>query len=155
MACVLGIEQPCSECRMCGKGKGDKEMFVVNGDMFGRYVKIPHVLAEKGEKFVFKVVGRLQSNAYCNVPIGGINSEYKIRGVGMVDVLHVIQCGVDETEVLTVALKDCEFVESGTNADRIRNMTNEELAEFLTKQFCHGVGENLIKEWLESECDLK
>lgn len=42
-----------------------------------------------------------------------------------------------------------------TNADRIRNMTNEELAEFLTKQFCHGVGENLIKEWLESECDAE
>ena len=42
-----------------------------------------------------------------------------------------------------------------TNADRIRNMTNEGLAEFLTKQFCHGVGENLIKEWLESECDVE
>ncbi len=39
-----------------------------------------------------------------------------------------------------------------TNAEKIRSMTNEELAEFFTKQFCHGVGENLIKEWLESEC---
>lgn len=67
MACALGIEQDCSECRMCGNGKGGKKM---------------------------------------------------------------------------------------TNADRIRSMTDEELAEFLTKQFCHGVGENLIKEWLESECDV-
>lgn len=42
-----------------------------------------------------------------------------------------------------------------TNADKIRSMTNEELSEFLTNQFCHGVGENLIKEWLESECDAE
>ena len=46
-------------------------------------------------------------------------------------------------------------VKKKTNADRIRNMTNEDLSEFLTKQFCHGVGENLIKEWLESECDTE
>lgn len=26
MACVLGIEQPCSECRMCGKAKSGKKM---------------------------------------------------------------------------------------------------------------------------------
>ena len=45
-------------------------MFTVNGDMFGRYAKIPHVLAENGEKFVFKVVGKLQSNTYCSVPLG-------------------------------------------------------------------------------------
>lgn len=38
-----------------------------------------------------------------------------------------------------------------TNGDAIRAMDNEELAEFFTKQFCHGIGENLIMEWLESE----
>lgn len=68
MACALGIEQDCNECRMCGNRK---------------------------------------------------------EGKGM------------------------------TNADRIRNMSNEELADFLTKQFCHGIGEDLIKEWLESECDAE
>lgn len=26
MACVLGIEQDCNECRMCGNGKGGKKM---------------------------------------------------------------------------------------------------------------------------------
>ena len=26
MACALGIEQNCSECRMCGNGKGGKKM---------------------------------------------------------------------------------------------------------------------------------
>lgn len=68
MACALGIEQNCSECRMCGNGKGGKKM---------------------------------------------------------------------------------------TNFERIKGMNVEELAEFLTKKFCHGVGENLIKEWLESECDAE
>lgn len=46
-------------------------------------------------------------------------------------------------------------VKKKTNVDKMRNMTNEELAEFLTNQFCHGVGENLIKKWLESECDAE
>ena len=26
MACALGIEQNCNECRMCGNGKGGKKM---------------------------------------------------------------------------------------------------------------------------------
>lgn len=89
MACALGIEQDCNECRMCGNGKGGKKM---------------------------------------------------------------------------------------TNADRIRNMTNEELAEFLLKvnsaysepymtgeTDCkwedyptHDKGcKDCFKEWLESECDVE
>lgn len=89
MACALGIEQDCNECRMCGNGKGGKKM---------------------------------------------------------------------------------------TNADRIRNMTNEELAEFLLKvnsaysETCmtgetdckwedyptHDKGcKDCFKEWLESECDAE
>lgn len=150
-------------------------MFTVNGDMFGRYVKIPHVLANDGGKFIFKVVGSLQSNAYQNVPIGGINSKYEIRGAEMIDCLRVIQCGVDETEVLTVALKDCELVEPRTNAEKIKGMSVEELAELIASgewsaicPFCKYYGtENCyvenegeskkcavgIKEWLESECD--
>lgn len=145
-------------------------MLTVNGDMFGRYVKIPHVLAEDGEKFIFKVVGRLQSNAYCNVPIGGINNKIEIHKE-IIDVLHVIQCGVDETEVLTVALKDCEFIEPRTNAEKIKGMSIEELAEFLDEYFgqicmavdncgcCPFYRENDkcagTKEWLESECDVE
>lgn len=151
-------------------------MFAVNGDMFGRYVKIPHVLANDGGKFIFKVVGMLQSNAYYSVPIGGINSEYKIRGAEMVDVLHVIQCGVDETEVLTVALKDCEFVEPRTNAEKIKGMSVEELAETIYElDFDNGLCplydmyekrksesggcsydcKKCLFEWLESECDAE
>lgn len=25
MACILGVEQPCTECRMCGKGKFEEK----------------------------------------------------------------------------------------------------------------------------------
>lgn len=32
-------------------------------------------------------------------------------------------------------------------------MTNEELAKFLSEQFCHGYGETQIKEWLEMEVE--
>lgn len=36
-----------------------------------------------------------------------------------------------------------------TNADKIRSMNDGELAEFITRQFCHGIGEKLILEWLQ------
>lgn len=36
-----------------------------------------------------------------------------------------------------------------TNADRIRGLNDEELARFITQHFCHGIGENLILEWLQ------
>lgn len=42
-----------------------------------------------------------------------------------------------------------------TNADIIKSMNNDDLAKLLCDKFCHGVGENLIKEWLESECDTE
>lgn len=36
-----------------------------------------------------------------------------------------------------------------TNADRIRGLNDEELAKFITQQFCHGIGEKLILGWLQ------
>lgn len=38
---------------------------------------------------------------------------------------------------------------TSTNADKIRQMPDDELAKFLAEQFCHGVGEKLILEWLQ------
>lgn len=56
-------------------------------------------------------------------------------------------------------------VKKKTNADRIRNMTNEELAEFLCKVKSDYQWENDEfpsedacgdwEEWLESECDVE
>ena len=36
-----------------------------------------------------------------------------------------------------------------TNGERIRNMSDEELAKFISVQFCHGYGEPQILEWLK------
>ena len=36
-----------------------------------------------------------------------------------------------------------------TNADRIRAMSDEELAEFLSKTFCNGYGGQQLIEWLQ------
>lgn len=102
MACALGIEQNCNECRMCGNGKGGKKM-EHDGCKGCRYERE--------------------------------NS----------DSIHCQGCKQNAVDKYAKM----------TNADKIRSMTDEELAEFLTKQFCHGVGENLIKEWLESECDAE
>lgn len=42
-----------------------------------------------------------------------------------------------------------------TNADILRNMSNKNLAKLICEKFCHGVGEDLIKKWLESEFDAE
>lgn len=36
-----------------------------------------------------------------------------------------------------------------TNADKIRSMTDEELAEFLSNTFSHGYGKDSILNWLQ------
>lgn len=40
-----------------------------------------------------------------------------------------------------------------TNADRIRGLNDEELAKFITQQFCHGIGENLILDWIQQPAE--
>lgn len=40
-----------------------------------------------------------------------------------------------------------------TNADRIRGLNDEELAKFVIQQFFHGIGENLILEWIQQPAE--
>ena len=40
--------------------------------------------------------------------------------------------------------------EPKTNADRIRAMSDEELARFFSKTFCNGYGKPQLAEWLRS-----
>ena len=110
--------------------------FVVNTDMFGQYVKIP--TGYNKELHIYKVVSHFQSNVYCDVPIVAssipVPHEKPFTGLDSLEhVLNVIHCGIDESKVIRVALKDCEIMKNRnqTNADRIRNMTDEELAKFL------------------------
>lgn len=88
--------------------------FVVNTDMFGCYVKIPygHYFEKTGEKHIYKVITRFQSNTWCEAPITYQSENNPIIHDYMEDVLNVIHCGVDETKVIRVSLKDCELIES-------------------------------------------
>lgn len=80
--------------------------FTINADMFGRYVKIPTGFS--GELHTYKVVGRFNSDGYCDVPIV-YNTEMTVHPE-CVDVLNVIHCGVAEDKVIRVALKDCKLI---------------------------------------------
>lgn len=40
-----------------------------------------------------------------------------------------------------------------TNGDLLRAMEDQELAKYLSKIFCHGIGENEILSWLKKDID--
>lgn len=101
-----------------------KDRFIVNGDMFGAYVKIPTGLSK--DMYIYKVIGRIESNRYCDVPImGGMKSSLHSE---IVPVLNVVHCGVSEDTVIRVALSDCEIVQPLNNPltlDELREMDGE------------------------------
>lgn len=82
--------------------------FRVNGDMFGRYVTIPTGFNK--QQHVYKVVGMIESNGYCDAPITGWTEN--ILHDEIVPVLLVIHCGVCEEKVIRVALEDCTLLEA-------------------------------------------
>ena len=76
-------------------------------EIFGKYCKIP--MNAKGEKHLFKCIGLLQSNTYMDVPICPYH-EMAIHD-NITDVVNVIHCGIDESEVIRVAMKDIEIID--------------------------------------------
>lgn len=82
--------------------------FIVNRDMFGLYAKIPTDYA--GGKHIYKIVNRHMSNSWCETPITYESRKNPIPHKNIEEVLNVIHCGIDEREVITVALKDCEVL---------------------------------------------
>lgn len=87
--------------------------FMVNTDMFGMYVRIPTGYSR--EMHIYKVVSKFKTNSYCDMPIvhgsKPVLHEKEYHDLSdLEDVLNVIHCGIDETEVIRVALKDCEIV---------------------------------------------
>lgn len=81
----------------------------VNLDMFGMYCKIPTGFSRIPH--IYKIVSRIDSNTYCDLPLGTCNTKETIHKE-IVPVLLVIHCGIDETEVKRVALSDCELCNS-------------------------------------------
>lgn len=80
--------------------------FLVNKDMFGRYCRIP--TDTSGNMHFYKIVSRIDSNGYCDVPLTWQSEAILHKQV--VPVLLVIHCGIDESKVQRVALSDCEIV---------------------------------------------
>lgn len=81
--------------------------FKASTEMFGKYVKISTDYSCK--EHLYKVVGELHSNTYCDTPIM-CNSKPQLHKKG-VPILRVIHCGIDEEEVIRVALSDCKIVD--------------------------------------------
>ena len=94
-------------------------------EFFGKYCKIEMKrFGCPNEFYIHKIVGLVKTNTYRDVPlvtgkeavyheptdiIGDSWSDYLNS---MEDVLLVIQCGIDETEVIKVALKDVEIFDN-------------------------------------------
>ncbi len=97
--------------------------FIVNDDMFGTYVKIP--TGTSRYMHIYKVIGRIESNRYCDIPLMekkcAVHSE-------IVPVLNVVHCGVSEDTVIRVALSDCEIVQppnAPLTLEELREMNGE------------------------------
>lgn len=97
--------------------------FKANTDMFGCMAYIKTDFSEAVHQY--KVIGRIQSNNYCDVPIK-YNTEPYIHGE-LEDVLLVLHCGIaeDTKKIHRVALKDCE---------RITHPAMQEIVERLEEQ---------------------
>lgn len=79
---------------------------VVNEDMFGKYCTIPTGCSR--EEHTYKIVARIESNTYCDVPLfSGATEETTHESV--IPVLLVIHCGIDESKVIRVPLAKCKI----------------------------------------------
>jgi len=86
--------------------------------LFGRYCRIEMFRYNKPNEFyIHKVVSQNRQNTYCDVPLRWNSKPEKHEakeGVPFLDnleeVIWVVQCGIDETKVFPVALKDVELL---------------------------------------------
>lgn len=116
--------------------------FIVNDDMFGLYARIPTGFSH--ERHIYKIIARIESNSYCDLPLGTCNTKQTRHGE-IVPVLLVIHCGLDETEVVRIKEADCEIVNS-----HLREVA--ELTELLNASKAGQV--SLQKAWEQDKADL-
>ena len=93
--------------------------------LFGRYCRIEMFrYGVPNEFYIHKIVSQNRQNTYCDVPLRW-DSEPETHpakeGVQFPDnleeVIWVVQCGIDETRVFPVALKDVELLGEDFNTD--------------------------------------
>ena len=75
---------------------------------FGDYVEIlQHLYGKYDTKFMYKVIGYLESNSWVDVPVTSPATEKTHEN--MTRVLRCICCGVDESEVLRFRRRDVQL----------------------------------------------
>lgn len=84
--------------------------FILGKDYFGYYTQIRTGFSE--QLHTYKVVGAFESNTYCDTPI--VASSVPVIHSEIVTCLNVIHCGVDESKVVRVAMKDAFFMKNET-----------------------------------------
>lgn len=94
--------------------------FVINRDLFGCYAWLPiwdRSGTTKIDTYVFKIINMHESNGWVDAKNIYWDTESKLHDCndGLEIVLDVIQCGVSEKKVITVALKDAERLEDGNH----------------------------------------
>ena len=86
--------------------------------LFGRYCRIEMFrYGVPNEFYIHKIVSQNRQNTYCNVPLRWNSKPEKHPARDDVpfpgnleEVIWVVQCGIDETRVFPVALKDVELL---------------------------------------------
>lgn len=121
--------------------------FAVNEDMFGRYCRIP--TDTSGNMHVYKIVSRINSNSYCNVPL--TMQSKKTLHMQTVPVLLVIHCGIDETNVQRVALSDCEIVPADVQEVRHGHWIEDKETGCLICSECGRFTDEIIGDMIEQD----
>lgn len=83
-----------------------KDFVLDDEDLFGLYCYIP--TGRDGENHIYKVIGRIQSNCYKDIP-AMVGEAYIHKDVE--EIVRVIHCGIIEEEIERFRLKDVELVE--------------------------------------------
>ena len=88
-----------------------KDFILNDEDLFGYYCNIEQKNYIGDNDFhIYKVIGRLRSNYYADVPVD-FNNRQPYNHDEMEDIVNVIHCGVCEDKVERYRLKDIQLLE--------------------------------------------
>lgn len=88
----------------------NSEFRLTGSDVFGRYCRIEMKnFIRPNDFFIHKCIKTYRGNKYRDVPLVAAKGEYVHTG-GLVNLVSVITCGIDETEVFAVPIESVEFI---------------------------------------------
>lgn len=103
-------------------------------DLFGNHCEIEMKFygKEGNKKHLFKVIGKVRSNYYYDVPLNKHTKPAYIHDE-LIEVVNVIECGIDESEVIRVPLKDIELINKQTNYKTLEELGFVEIPKLYVK----------------------